>query len=121
LYASAAAIARSYSARTATKATAAQVAERTAAGDPIARQVWRQAVEALAGALSTYVTICAPELVVVGGGLAESGETLLRELRVSLADRLSFQRVPRLVRAKFGDRAGQLGAALLARREAGLS
>ncbi|TYB41877.1 ROK family protein [Actinomadura chibensis] len=115
-YASAAAIARAYAARTGAAATADRVAGRAAAGDPVAAAVWRDAIEALATALSAYVTICAPELIIIGGGLAESGESLLEPLRAALAARLSFQREPRIVRAALGDRAGLLGAALLARR-----
>lgn len=116
LYASATAIARRYAARTGMTATAAEVAGRVAADDPVARTVWRQAIEALATALSTYVTVCAPELIVVGGGLARSGELLLEPLRAALSVRLSFQRAPRIVGAGLGDRAGLLGAALLARQ-----
>ncbi|SEF85009.1 glucokinase [Thermomonospora echinospora] len=100
------------------RVSAAEVAERVAAGEPQAVAIWQDAVEALATALHTYVTICAPRLVVVGGGLSESGELLLAPLREALAARLTFQRVPRIVRAALGDRAGLLGAALLAWRAA---
>ncbi|WP_329087306.1 ROK family protein [Actinomadura citrea] len=118
-YASAAAIAGAYAARAGEPVTAAEVAARVAAGDPVAVAVWGEAVEALAVALGAYYTVCAPELVIVGGGLAGSGELLLEPLRASLSARLTFQRVPRIVRAELGDRAGLLGAALLARAGAG--
>ncbi|MGW2310829.1 ROK family protein [Actinomadura luteofluorescens] len=114
-YSSASAIAAAHADRTGEPVTAAEVAARVAAGDPVAVAVWREAVEALAVALAAYATVCAPELVIVGGGLAGSGELLLEPLRTSLAARLTFQRVPRIVRAELGDRAGLLGAALLAR------
>jgi len=52
--------------------------------------------------------------VLLGGGLAESGETLLAPLRADLDSRLTFQRRPRLAKAALGDRAGCLGAACLA-------
>ncbi|MFE2015193.1 ROK family protein [Streptomyces sp. NPDC059491] len=113
--ASAAAVAAAYEARTG-RATggAAEVAAAVVAGDPDARVVWDRAVEALASALATAATLLAPEVVVVGGGLAESGGLLLDPLRAALARRLSFQRRPRVVRAALGDRAGCLGAGLAA-------
>ena len=85
--------------------------------DRVAAAVWGEAVEALATALTAYVTLLAPGLIVVGG--AELGEQLLGPLRSALGSRLSFQRRPRLVRAQLGDEAGRLGAALLAWRRAG--
>ena len=87
--------------------------------DRVAAAVWGEAVEALATALAAYVTLLAPELIVVGGGLAQVGEQLLGPLRSALESRLSFQRRPRLVRGQLGDEAGRLGAALLAWRRAG--
>jgi glucokinase len=51
---------------------------------------------------------------VVGGGLSRSGDQLLVPLRENLARRLSFQRVPQVVPAQLGDRAGCVGAGLMA-------
>jgi glucokinase len=115
--ASAAAIARRYTARSGVEvAGAAEVAAFVRAGDPVARAVWDAAVEALVGVLCTSITLLGPEVVVIGGGLAEAEDLLLEPLEAGLARRLSFQRRPRLVRAALGDQAGCLGAALLARR-----
>jgi glucokinase len=60
------------------------------------------------------VTITGVDLVLVGGGLAESGAALLDPLRADVASRLTFQRPPRLEQAALGERAGCLGAACLA-------
>jgi glucokinase len=60
------------------------------------------------------VTITGADLVLIGGGLAESGAALLDPLRADVASRLTFQRPPRLERAELGERAGCLGAACLA-------
>jgi glucokinase len=60
------------------------------------------------------VTVTGAELVVVGGGLARSGEVLLGPLREAIRRSLTFQRMPRLLDASLGDRAGCLGAACLA-------
>lgn len=82
--------------------------------DPIAKQVWADAVDALADGLLIAQTLYDPELVIIGGGLAESGETLLAPLRDTLAKKITFHRMPEIVRARLGDEAGSLGAALLA-------
>jgi glucokinase len=113
--ASAAAIDREYALRSGRTANGL-VSELVVAGDPDARAVWQRAVRALARALQAYVTLLAPELVVIGGGLAGAGDVLMEPLADALDALLTFQRRPRLVRAELGDQAGALGAALLAWR-----
>ena len=111
--ASAAAVARAYTTVAGrTVAGAAEVAERVAAGDAHAAAVWDRATRGLAGALATVVTLLAPEVIVIGGGLAEAGELLLAPVRARLAAELTFQQVPAVVRAELGDRAGCIGAGL---------
>jgi glucokinase len=112
--ASAAAIGRAYAERTGTTATAAEVAAHAAAGDVAAQAVWAAAVDALADGVRIAVTIADPEVVVVGGGLAEAGDALLGPLDAALATKLTFQYRPAMVRAALGDAAGCLGAGLLA-------
>jgi glucokinase len=116
--ASGAALARRYAARAGHRpAGAAAVAERVRAGDPDAAAVWADAVAALAQGLAAAVALLGSRLVVVGGGLAGAGDLLLGPLTEGLLARLSpgSTSVPRLVLAALGDRAGCLGAALLAR------
>ncbi|MFG3421930.1 ROK family protein [Micromonospora sp. NPDC047730] len=112
--ASAAAIGRRYTALAGVPATAADVADRAAAGEPLAADVWREAVEALADGLATGQALFDVETVVLGGGLAQAGALLLEPLRAALHERMTFHREPRLVAAALGDEAGCLGAALLA-------
>ena len=95
-------------------AAAFDVAARAAAGEPLATAVWTEAVEALADGLLTAQALYDAGIVVLGGGLAEAGEALLVPLRTALDQRITFHRIPRLVRAQLGDTAGCLGAALLA-------
>lgn len=113
--ASAAAVAAAYSERSGRRVEdAAAVAALLAQGDPDARAVWDRAIDALAEALRTATTLFAPEVVVLGGGLAQAGALLLDPLRTSLDRRLTFQRRPELVVAELGDLAGCLGAGLAA-------
>ncbi|WP_211356078.1 ROK family protein [Lapillicoccus jejuensis] len=112
--ASASAVSRAYRERTGRPAEAREVAARVEAGEPDAVAVWSVAVSALARAVLATVTITGVDLVLVGGGLAQSGETLLAPLRREIDARRTFQRPPRVVHAALGDRAGCLGAACLA-------
>jgi glucokinase len=113
--ASASAIGRRYAERSGIAGSAAaDVAARAAAGEKLATEVWREAVEALADGLLTAQALYDAEVVVLGGGLAEAGEALLAPLRIALDARITFHRLPALTRAGLGDNAGCLGAALLA-------
>lgn len=117
--ASAAFIARHYAERSGKPVTrAADVAAAVVAGDSDAVAVWERAIEGLAAALTTAITLLAPQVVAIGGGLSESGDTLLAPLRESLVGRMAFQRMPTLVRAALGDNAGCIGAGILAWRAA---
>jgi glucokinase len=113
--ASAAAVARRYTAMTGQPvAGAREVAERMVAGDPAARQVWADATRALALALAWTTAVLAPQAIVLGGGLARSGDLLLDPVRHALAGHLGVVPPPRLLPAGLGEEAGCLGAALLA-------
>lgn len=113
--ASAAAVGRAWEAAGGTPgAGAADAARAVAAGDGRAREVWQRAVDGLADGLLTAVSLLDPRTVIVGGGLAEAGETLLAPLRAALRERAAFQRLPAIVPAALGDAAGCLGAGLLA-------
>jgi len=112
--ASAAAIEAAYAACSGERVGADVVAGRVAAGEPAAQAVWTRAVEALARAVVTAVTLTGVDLVLVGGGLGASGELLLAPLREAVESRLTFQRRPRITGAALGDRAGCLGSACLA-------
>lgn len=114
--ASAASIARRY-ARAGGQAVvgAREVLELREAGDPIAAEVWDDALTALARGLASYVSLLAPARIVVGGGLSAAGEVLLVPLRQRLRTLLTWQQEPEIVAAALGDHAACLGAALLAR------
>ena len=113
--ASASAIARRYGRRSGvTDVDAEDVAQRVAGGERLAAEVWADAVHALARGLMTCVTLVDPGLVVIGGGLAAAGATLLVPLAAALAERATFQVPPRLEVTRLGALAGCQGAGLAA-------
>ncbi|MET0422706.1 MAG: ROK family protein [Actinoplanes sp.] len=95
-------------------ATALDVVTRAAQGEELAGAVWDEALEALADGLVTVQALYDVSVLVLGGGLAEAGDQLLGPLREKFAERITFHRMPRIVRAGLGDEAGCIGAALLA-------
>lgn len=96
------------------QATAADAAKAVESGDVRARAVWQDAVAALADGLVTSLTLLDPHTLIIGGGLAEAGDTLFEPLREAVRARVTFQRLPLIVPAALGDAAGCLGAGLLA-------
>ncbi|MER6140952.1 ROK family protein [Streptomyces sparsogenes] len=96
------------------EADAADCAKAVESGDPRAAAVWQEAVGALADGLVTGLTLLDPGVMIIGGGLAEAGETLFAPLRTAVQERITFQRLPSIVPAALGDTAGCLGAGLLA-------
>ncbi|WP_411151380.1 ROK family protein [Streptomyces sp. A30] len=114
-YASAAAVSETWAAACGDPgADAADCAKAVASGDPDAVRVWQDAVDALADGLVTALTLLDPRTLIIGGGLAESGETLFTPLRHAVQRRITFQKPPEIVPAALGDTAGCLGAGLLA-------
>lgn len=99
-----------------TPLTAADVSEAAGHGDPVAREVWEETVEALGSGLTSLVNVFEPELVVLGGGVTRAGERLLAPVRRIVAERAMgpAARTARIVTASGGDRAGVLGAAAIA-------
>lgn len=113
--ASSAAVARRYVERTGKAADGAlEVASAVRAGDPDARSVWTEAVDALARGLLVLSAVVAPEVVVLGGGMAKAGRLLTDPLNSRLEDLVTFHRRPKIELAELGDNASCLGAALLA-------
>ncbi|MFE0510152.1 ROK family protein [Streptomyces sp. NPDC058964] len=115
-YASAAAVSEAWAAACGDPdADAADCAKAVASGDPNAVRIWREALDALADGLVTALTLLDPRTLIIGGGLAEAGETLFTPLREAVQRRVTFQKLPSIVPAALGDTAGCLGAGLLAR------
>jgi glucokinase len=82
-------------------------------GDREARRVWLESVRALAAGLSSLINALDPEVVVLGGGIAQAGPALFRPLKAHL-DHFEWRPAghkARVVAAKLGERAGAFGAA----------
>jgi glucokinase len=96
-------------------ADAVTLAEAADAGDPVARQAFHRGATALAAMIASVGAVCDLDLVVIGGGVANSGRTLFDPLRTALANYagLSFIRGLRVVPAALGGDAGLIGAAAL--------
>jgi glucokinase len=90
------------------------VFEAAAVGDRLCRNIVDRAVARLAGALAGLLLIFDPEVVIVGGQIAEAGAPLFDPLAEQVAERtegMLRRRVP-IVRAEVTD--GVVGAASLA-------
>ncbi|MEU8249961.1 ROK family protein [Nonomuraea sp. NPDC048916] len=116
-YASAASVGRRYGLRAGLEGVRAE--QVVCSDDPMAVEVWDEAVEALSVALATYTLLLDPTMIVLGGGLAEAGPALFDPVGTRLVKRLAFRDAPPLVPAALGVDAGMLGAALLGWRAAG--
>lgn len=91
----------------------AGVARAAATGDDAARQVLAAAGRWLGMGLASLLHILSPELILIGGGVAEAGDLLLKPLRESIHDYgMPFLTRPLTVaRAALTADAGILGAA----------
>jgi glucokinase len=74
----------------------------------------------LARGLASLVAVLDPEMIVIGGGIVEEGDVLLTPVRqafAALVEGSSHRPEIPIVAAALGERAGAVGAALLARGE----
>jgi glucokinase len=96
-------------------ADAATLADAADAGDPVAQHAFHRGATALAAMIASVGAVCDLDLVVIGGGVANSGRILFDPLRTALANYtgLSFIRGLQVVPAALGGDAGLIGAAAL--------
>ena len=107
------AISKAYRERSGHDKTTEEIVSRIST-DEVAREVWDEAVEGLVRGSMYMITMIAPEVITLGGGLAQSGKTLVDAINHGLDSHLTFQRRPEIRLAHFGMRAGSIGCALIA-------
>lgn len=112
--ASAAAIARRYTASTGIPVDGARdVLARAREGDAVAHRVWEDAVEVLGSVVADLIRVTGVARIVIGGGLVHAGEALLTPLRDRVRERLTVHPTAHILPAVLGGAAGSWGAALL--------
>lgn len=87
-------------------------------GNRKALKIWHEAGRILGGALAGIVNLLNPDTIVIGGGVANAGEVLLRSVRETVACRaMPLQaRHVKIVKASLSD-AGIIGACILVREK----
>jgi glucokinase len=80
----------------------------------VAKEVVATAVSALASALVCCTLITDPSLIVIGGGVARVGESLITPLRKAMETMLRWREPPDIVASQVSEGAGRLGAGLIA-------
>jgi glucokinase len=103
-------------ARTRDACKPAALAAAAAGGDPVALRVWDEFTTQLACALCNAVWLLNPEAVIIGGGIAQAGDLILKPLREKMNAQLArpFCENLLVIPAHFGNEAGMIGAAALA-------
>ena len=87
-------------------------------GDKLALSVWWETGAHIGTLLSGLVNFLNPEIIVIGGGIANAGRLIFEPIRKTVRQRamtIPGKRV-KILKAKLGDKAGLIGAAVLAAR-----
>jgi glucokinase len=92
-----------------------------ASGEAVATRLVAEMADALGHQVACAIQVVNPEVVVIGGGVAQAGEALLGPVRDAIARyaQPSHTRGLRIVPAVLGNRAGVVGAGLMAWERAG--
>lgn len=84
-------------------------------GDRRAAEVWQRATDALALGLQQAISLLAPEVVILGGGLTQAGPALFDPVRARLEELSRLRPPPPILPAAIGHDAGLVGAGIVAR------
>ena len=90
-----------------------KLVEAHVAGDKEATAIWLRSIFHLAAAVASFINAFDPEIVIVGGGIAQAGAELFEPLRKDL-DRFEWRPMGHQVQvipAALGEKAGAIGAA----------
>ncbi len=88
-------------------------------GDHSAEEIWLTSVKKLAIALAALTNILSPEMIILGGGITEAGSDLFEPLEkyMSRYEWRAGGNQTEIVKARYGDLAGAVGAACFAREQ----
>jgi glucokinase len=87
-------------------------------GDPVALAAFNTTGQWLGAGIASLAVLLDPACVVIGGGVIDAGEILLKPTRESLERNMPFagkHPYPQIVAAQLGNEAGLVGVADLAR------
>jgi glucokinase len=104
------------------KVTAKVVAEAALEGDPVAVEIWDEAIHYLAIGIGNIISVLAPEAVILGGGVSTAGDQLFEPLRRQVPSRvkmLPFEKI-KILQAELGGDSAIRGALILGQRAAAL-
>ncbi|MEA3345942.1 MAG: ROK family protein [Chloroflexota bacterium] len=85
-------------------------------GDPVARDIYERTGFYLGIGVANLITILSPQMVIIGGGVAQAGELLFEPIRRTVRERVHVTPLDQvqIVPAQLGTDAGLVGAALWA-------
>lgn len=91
------------------------VAKAAEEGDPVAKRIFEIVGEYIGIGLTSVINLLNPERVIIGGGVAESGELLLGPIRKTIKERAMVVagNAVEIVPAQLGNSAGVIGASIL--------
>ena len=98
--------------------TGQAITEAARDGDPVALAAFNTTGQWLGAGIASLAVLLDPACVVIGGGVIDAGEILLKPTRESLESNMSFagkHPYPQLISAQLGNEAGLVGVADLAR------
>ena len=98
--------------------TTAMVVDSVKNGDKTAIEVWDETCRYLAIGIGNAITLTAPEVVVIGGGVSAADELLLEPLRREIKRNVKMPPIEKIkiVKASLGSESGVCGALMLARQ-----
>lgn len=95
--------------------TAKIVAEAAEKGDKLALGIWKEVGQYLGIAVANLINVYNPEVIIIGGGVAQAGKLLFEPVRRTVKERAlpGSAKIAKIVPAQLGDRASIIGAAAL--------
>lgn len=98
------------------KVTAKIVAEAAKEGDEFALEIWRETAKYLGIAIGNLINIYNPEIIIIGGGVAQAGNFLFEPLKRVVKERALPRavKIVKIVPSQLKDDASLIGAAALA-------